>query len=77
VAIILLGFTVHFFGEEWMLVPFLMGMRAHLGELGRSGTPVALTRPRLQERLPPRTRQSSASLPRPQRALPSRPAPPP
>jgi O-antigen ligase len=77
VAIILLGFTVHFFGEEWMLVPFLMGMRAHLGELGRSGTPVALPRPRFQERLPPRTRQSSARLPRPQRALSSQPAPPP
>jgi TRAP-type mannitol/chloroaromatic compound transport system permease large subunit len=33
--IIFLGFTVHFFGAAWILIPVLVGIRAHLGELGR------------------------------------------
>jgi len=32
---IVVGFTVHFFGAPWVLIPFLVGIRAHLGELGR------------------------------------------
>jgi hypothetical protein len=35
--IIFLGFTVHFFGSAWILIPVLAGIRAHLGELGRVG----------------------------------------
>lgn len=33
--IIFLGFTVDFYGNAWILIPLLMGVRAHLGELGR------------------------------------------
>jgi hypothetical protein len=33
--IIFLGFTVDFFGSAWVLLPLLVGIRAHLGELGR------------------------------------------
>jgi hypothetical protein len=32
--IIFLGFTVDFFGSAWILIPLLVGTRAHLGELG-------------------------------------------
>jgi hypothetical protein len=34
--IVFLGFTVDFFGSGWILVPMLVGIRAHLGELGQS-----------------------------------------
>jgi hypothetical protein len=34
--IIFLGFTVDFFGSGWILIPMLVGIRAHLGELGHS-----------------------------------------
>lgn len=34
-VIALVGFTVDFFGTAWILVPLLLGVRAHLGELGR------------------------------------------
>ena len=33
--IVFLGFTVHFFGTSWILIPVLVGVRAHLAELGR------------------------------------------
>jgi hypothetical protein len=33
--ILFMGFTVHFFGTAWILIPLLAGLRAHLGELGR------------------------------------------
>ena len=33
--IIFWGFTVDFYGNAWILIPLLMGVRAHLGELGR------------------------------------------
>jgi hypothetical protein len=33
--IIFLGFTVAFFGSAWILIPVVVGIRAHLGELGR------------------------------------------
>lgn len=33
--IIFMGFTVHFWGSIWILVGLLIGVRAHLGELGR------------------------------------------
>ena len=33
--IIFTGFTVHFWGSVWILVGLLIGLRAHLGELGR------------------------------------------
>jgi hypothetical protein len=36
--IVFLGFTVDFFGEEWILIPIIVGVRAHLGELGRRRT---------------------------------------
>jgi O-antigen ligase len=29
------GFTVHFWGSDWILISVLVGVRAHLGELGR------------------------------------------
>jgi O-antigen ligase len=33
--IIFLGFTVDFFGSGWILIPILLGIRAHLSELAR------------------------------------------
>jgi len=33
--IMFMGFTVHFWGSIWILVGLLIGVRAHLGELGR------------------------------------------
>lgn len=33
--IIFMGFTVHFWGTTWILIGLLVGLRAHLGELGR------------------------------------------
>jgi len=36
--IVFLGFTVDFFGSGWILIPMLVGIRAHLGELGQSRT---------------------------------------
>jgi O-antigen ligase len=36
--IIFWGFTVDFYGALWVLVPLVIGMRAHLGELGRIGS---------------------------------------
>jgi hypothetical protein len=33
--IIFMGFTVHFWGSSWIMVGLLVGLRAHLGELGR------------------------------------------
>jgi O-antigen ligase len=33
--IIFMAFTVHFWGPLWILIGLLLGMRAHLGELGR------------------------------------------
>jgi O-antigen ligase len=33
--VVFLGFTVHFYGTAWILIPLLTGIRAHLGELGR------------------------------------------
>jgi hypothetical protein len=33
--IIFCGFTVHFYGDGWILIPLLAGLRAYLGELGR------------------------------------------
>jgi hypothetical protein len=33
--IVLVGFTVHLWGTDWILCGLLTGMRAHLGELGR------------------------------------------
>jgi hypothetical protein len=33
--IIFMGFTVHFWGSVWILIGLLVGVRAHLGELGR------------------------------------------
>jgi hypothetical protein len=33
--IVYVGFTVHFYGNAWILIPLLAGIRAHLGELGR------------------------------------------
>lgn len=33
--IVFLGFTVDFFGTSWIIIPLLVGVRAHLGELGR------------------------------------------
>jgi hypothetical protein len=33
--IIFMGFTVHFWGSAWITVGLLVGVRAHLGELGR------------------------------------------
>ena len=37
VVIILLGFTVDLWGSTWMLVGLLIGVRAHLADLGRGG----------------------------------------
>ncbi len=34
-VILFLGFTVHYYGTGWILIPLLVGVRAHLGELGR------------------------------------------
>jgi hypothetical protein len=34
--IVFLGFTVDFFGSGWILIPMLVGVRAHLDELGQS-----------------------------------------
>ena len=34
---VFIGFTVHFWGSVWILIGLLMGLRAHLGELGRFG----------------------------------------
>ncbi len=36
------GFTVHFWGSIWILVSLLIGLRAHLGELGALGTAAQL-----------------------------------
>ncbi len=36
---IFMAFTVHFWGSSWILVALLMGLRAHLGELGRIRRP--------------------------------------
>jgi hypothetical protein len=36
--IVFLGFTVDFFGSGWILILMLVGIRAHLGELGQSRT---------------------------------------
>jgi hypothetical protein len=33
--VMFMGFTVHFWGSAWILVGLLLGVRAHLGELGR------------------------------------------
>ncbi len=33
--IMFLGFTVHFWGPTWILVGLLVGLRAHIGELGQ------------------------------------------
>ena len=41
-VIVLLGFTVHFWGASWMLVGLLVGVRAHLASLG-SARPSKLT----------------------------------
>lgn len=35
--IVFLGFTVDFFGTAWILIPLLIGVRAHLAALGRAG----------------------------------------
>jgi hypothetical protein len=32
--ILFVGFTVDFYGAAWILIPLLIGVRAHLGELG-------------------------------------------
>ena len=37
---IYMGFTVHFWGEVWILIGLLMGVRAHLGELGATSNVV-------------------------------------
>jgi hypothetical protein len=35
--IIFMGFTVHFWGSTWIFIGLLIGVRAHLGELGQLG----------------------------------------
>jgi hypothetical protein len=43
VIIVLLGFAVHFWAASWMLAGLLVGVRAHLADLG-SRTPAKLTK---------------------------------
>ncbi|MFL5253108.1 MAG: hypothetical protein ACJ8AI_09470 [Rhodopila sp.] len=33
--VVFMGFTVHFWGTTWILIGLLIGLRAHLGELGQ------------------------------------------
>jgi hypothetical protein len=46
--VIFMGFTVHFWGTTWILIGLLLGLRAHLGELGQLNK-----QPRLALRAPP------------------------
>jgi len=59
--VMFVGFTVDLWGIDWILVALLMGIRAHLGELGRIAQPVGyrLATGRIAGQGAPAMRQSS------------------